>query len=151
MRQIVVKEGTRVYRWFAWALEIVNKFSIHSDDNPAKDYLAEGTNLCHMLRVMLVWAPLILLFELVVTGFVVYLLVVWPVEKIGIAGFLTDWGIRLAIIVSGYSLAVAYTKLSRAETVEEGIRVMGFLVEAIVAKKRKICPFVTFEKNGVAK
>lgn len=78
MTQLVVKEGTAVYRWFAWSLEVIERFSVRDDDKAPTDYLAQGTNLCHMMRVLLIWAPLIFLIEAAGSLAAFYFLVVWP-------------------------------------------------------------------------
>lgn len=149
MTQLVVKEGTLVYRWFAWSLDVFERFNVRPDDDPPKDYLAHGTNLCHMMRVLLIWAPLIFLIEAVGTLTALYFLIVWPIRLVGLSSFFWDFGIRLAVIgVASIVIWICtWPRVSVTEPVQQGIRLTALFGEAILAQKRKICPFITFNRK----
>ncbi len=149
MTQLVVKEGTLVYRWFAWSLDVIERFSVRSDDEPPTDYLAKGTNLCHMMRVLLIWAPLIFAIEAVGTVAALYMLIVWPIRLVGLSDFFWDLGIRLGIVALAALVIYICTlpKVVVTEPIQQGIRLGELFGEAILAQKRKICPFVTFDRK----
>ncbi len=152
MTQLVVREGTLVYRWFAWSLDIIERFSVRPDDESPIDYLERGTNLCHMMRVLLVWVPLIFLIEAAGTLISLYLLIVWPIRLVGLSSFAFDIGARLAF-VGVVALVIWICTLPRVavtEPIQKGIRLGALFQEAIMAQKQKICPFVTFGRKEQA-
>lgn len=149
MTQLVVTEGTLVYRWFAWSLDVIERFSVRPDDEIPTDYLTQGTNLCHMMRVLLIWAPLIFLIEAAGTLASLWLLFVWPIRQVGLSSFFWDLGIRLSVIGLA-SLVIwicTWPRVAVTEPIQQGIRLGALLSEAILAQKRKVCPFVTFDRK----
>ncbi len=119
------------------------------DNETPTDYLAQGTNLCHMMRVLLVWVPLIFLIEAAGAAGTFYFLIVWPIQRVGLGCFALDIGIRLGVVGLG-ALAIWICTLPRVavtEPIQQGIRLSALLGEAIMAQKRKICPFVTFDRE----
>jgi len=152
MTHLVVKEGTLVYRWFAWSLDVIERFSVREDNETPPDYLATGTNLCHMMRVLLVWVPLIFLIETVGVLASLYLLFVWPIKRVGLESFIFDLCIRLGVvgIVSLIVWISTWPRVVVTETVQQGIRLTALFGEMILAQKRKICPFVMFDRKEQA-
>ena len=152
MTQLVVKEGTLVYRWFAWSLEVIERFLVRSDDEPPTDYLKQGTNLCHMMRVLLIWVPLIFLIEAGCILGALYALIVWPIDLVGLGSFTFDLAIRLGV-VGVIALIIWICTLPRVtvtEPMQQGIRLTALIGEMIMAKKRKICPFIIFDRKEQA-
>lgn len=152
MTQLVVKEGTLVYRWFAWSLDVIERFSVRADNEMPIDYLTQGTNLCHMMRVLLIWVPLIFLIEAVSTVASLYLLIVWPIRYVGFSSFFFDLTVRLGV-VGLVALVIWISTLPRVavmEPVQQGMRLGNLIHEALMAQKRKVCPFVTFNRKEQA-
>jgi hypothetical protein len=112
---------------------------------------ASGTNLCHYLRVVLVWGPLFFGFwtfvACVFAFFVVMFLFVLPFDKGGWLGVLIAWSCYIAIaglfFLARFIVTRNEQKLGRGlSRSRDGILT---LVNALAAAKNKFCPIVSFQ------
>lgn len=149
-------------RWFFWSLTVWDEFKDHGDSSWR---YRNGTNLCHFLRVMLVWCPLVLLLNVAVYGAGVAALTALPIYFWGGTGYAYVVG-ALAIVVG---VIISLNALSRRlkewerrhppapkpEKKKEPPKVAvpaaptgpGFwqvVWQYIVASKQKVCPIITF-------
>ena len=143
VRQIVVERGSFIYRWFRWSLEVVETWN-PSETRPNSRYL-EGTNLCHMMRVILLLAPVALLTELAMIAFVVFAFVVYPVKMLGSGTWAIGAVCRL-IIVGVVALCVAFARNSHVveSDTPKPATITDLVIQSLIAQKQKICPLVKF-------
>jgi hypothetical protein len=133
----------------------------------------KGTNLCHFMRVILLWAPLVLLLHLVLYGGAIAALTIVPVYWFGLSGYL---GLILGLVVfiflcvlagfasAGIGKSINYVVLrsrksrqkSGTEEIPEpltnekiGPSFGEVLWEYAVATKRRICPIINFKNAEV--
>ena len=106
-----------------------------------------GTNLCHYLRVVMLWSTLAIVFcvsavSLFCVLFVMLLLVI-PFKWLGLFGIGIVWATiaaGAAIIYYGAGLLVKHAPKLFAED-----SIVVCLYQRSKAAKRKICPLVNFE------
>lgn len=147
MKQIVVAENSFVYRWFAWSLKVLDTLN----DEPRKvDYLTTGTNLCHMMRILLFWAPLAIAFEMALVVAAAYVFVILPIQELGVRVWAIDVGLRVGIggILALVIWFCSATRVDTPKAVSDGITLGRLFTEAVMAQKRKICPFITFTRRA---
>ena len=147
-------------RWYFWSLGICGEFI----DSYSLTRRAEqkGTNLCAFMRMILVYAPLVLLFNAVVYASLIFTFIVLPIYLFGLKGFGLGVGVLgvLGFLILMTVSLVMWLKDKRREKVcakEQAVKTTsadvagpGFfrvLGQWMVAKKRKVCPLITFVKN----
>lgn len=150
MKQLIVQEGTLVYRWFAWSLKILRMASIDDAEHPPKDYLSEGTNLCHMMRVLLIWAPLAIAFNFFTFAFWAFVLVVWPIYRLGVP--MWSWYSLAYAVVALLGCFIYWIatrpKIEVNPTPNRAATISSLILASVVAQKQKICPFISFRRNS---
>lgn len=155
-------------QWFFWSLGIWDEFT---ENNRVAQCEETGTNLCFFIRVMLVWAPLVIMLHLAVFALIIYALTAYPILRFG--GSRYGWGIgailTLALMIFGISWvrglrgkrsrreyqrryrdnwdAPAPTLQTRQHPVETSPSFLKVLLEWVAAKKKLICPGITFHPN----
>lgn len=147
-------------RWYFWSLGICEEFR----DNHSLIWNAEkdGTNLCAFMRVILIYAPLILLLHAIVYAAALAVITVLPIWLFGLMSYGLVVGaialliilVALAINLVGELLDKRRTRIDAQEqavkttsadaTDPSFVRVLG---RWVVAKKRKVCPLLTFVKR----
>ena len=141
--------------WFFLSLTVCDTFA----DRRTRHRYEAGTNLCHLMRVNLVWAPLAIAFNLLVYGIVLTALTLAPIYLFGFGGwFDTVVGIVLVvgiIMLVGY-LHRAHDRALRARAekvvvakVAKQNKGPGFgqvFWSYAVATKQRICPIVTWNE-----
>jgi len=74
--------------WFFLSLAILDKFWGRRDSYKSREWKYEGgTNLCHFMRVTLVWAPLVVLLHLAIYGTAIAVLTIVPMRMLGWSGY----------------------------------------------------------------
>lgn len=154
-------------RWFFWSLGIWDEFTDHNSTWHTEE---NGTNLCHFIRVTLVWVPLVFLINIFVYGAALATLTLVPVVLFGFTtyiAFIVATAIVIAVVwASKYSSykrrhrereqrfretysADSSTAASSADATPMAAGAPGFfktLWAFIVAGKQKICPMITFRE-----
>lgn len=147
-------------RWYFWSLEICCQFL----DNGNMMWRAEqkGTNLCAFMRVIIIYAPLILLLHAIVYAGALAAITIWPIYLFGLKGYGLGMGALVALValIVGIVLLVMWlNKTRKARTANQGQKIKQTAVNSIdpgffrimgrwvVAKKRKICPLITFVEH----
>jgi hypothetical protein len=106
-----------------------------------------GTNLCHYMRVVMLWAPLFGTFILIVCCAWLYaavLLLFYIVfSSYGFSGVLIEWASLLAV---GLFVWFVIPKLFHKAVAEDSIVRCAF--ERTKAAKRKVCPLVAFKDEA---
>jgi hypothetical protein len=144
-------------RWYFWSLSVVGAFT---DNDKSYLTMSGGTNLCSFMRVTLVWAPLVLLCNLVFYVLVLSVLTIAPIVFFGL-GIYVSIVIALAIVIAaivGYRRYQHYLdeqrmlhpepKAGQVEQEAVAPKPPGFFAVVwsyIVAAKQKICPMITFD------
>ena len=155
-------------QWFFFSLYIIDRFTDGYDEDK---YRYRGTNLCHFMRVTLIWAPLVLLLNLAVYGLLLLALVLVPLYYFGLSGSAKGYGIIIAAIIAivlvvfliwgakqlTYILQERSDKLAEAlqerrarKAAERAANGPGFgsmVWQYAVASKRRICPLITFNQH----
>jgi hypothetical protein len=73
--------------WFYLSLAILDRFQGDRGWGRKEDKYRNGTNLCHFIRVTLVWGPLVLALHLVVYGAAIAVLTIVPIQLFGWSGY----------------------------------------------------------------
>ena len=146
-------------RWYFWSQGIWDEFSDRSDLWRVEE---KGTNLCHFMRVTLVWAPLVLLLNIAVYGAAIASLTVVPVVLFGFTFYLSLIGALATIALIVWAIKRDRTTTPERQPLETRTRATEPVVEKprvgagpgfwktlwlyLVAVKAKVCPTITF--NG---
>ena len=147
-------------RWYFWSHGICDEFLDHGDTQWRIEQ--NGTNLCAFMRVILIYAPLILLLHAIVYAGALTTITVLPIWLFGLKSYALVVGAILFLIIlvilvtnlvmwlldkrrAGINAQEQAVKTTSADASDPGfVRVLG---KWVVAKKRKICPLITFVKN----
>lgn len=156
-------------QWFFLSLRVIDNFGGRSGDNTY--YYRHGTNLCHFMRVTLLWAPLVVALHIALYGLAVAALVLTPLHYFGLIGAAKIYGVillgvgALILVVAGIwgatELAVFVDrkvsetsatmkerqKLAAARKAERGPSFGSVLWQYVIAIKRRICPIITFKQT----
>jgi len=145
-------------RWYFWSLGICEEFR----DHHGLIYQAEnrGTNLCAFMRVIFIYAPLILLFHAIVYVAALATITVLPIKLFGLKWYGVGVGavaglILLVLLVVNlvmwlldkWWLARVNAQGQEAKPTNTDAASPGFvhvLWQWVVAKKQKLCPLITF-------
>lgn len=155
-------------QWFFFSLYVIDRFTDGYDE---ETYRRRGTNLCHFMRVTLIWAPLVLLLNLAVYGLLLSALVLVPLYYFGLFGSMKIYGVIIGIILAIVFIALliwAAHEITRmlhegssklADAIQEN-KARKAAHEAVngpsfgtmvwryaVATKRRICPLITFNQH----
>lgn len=135
-------------RWFFWSLGVLEEFvEYHTYE------YRNGTNLCHFVRVVFAYAPLALVLNLAFYAAAVGVVTVWPVYLFGWGSYLTILGfvggVGLVYLVGCWLWSLRsdqeVTKEEAASSAVDPEPSFSQVVwEAVVAKKRKVCPLIRF-------
>ena len=147
-----ISKESSMGKLFFWALGICEKFT----DRSLEYKFRNQTNLCHFVRTVFVYTPIILLLQLLFWVGAVTCLIVVPAYMFGFAGFLKTTGLVLAGIVlvilllflifligEGYSRTrnwISDFKHGRKRAPTP----LSITVDWVKAKKQKICPIIRF-------
>ncbi len=128
------------------------------------DIAYHGTNLCHAMRVVLVWVPLAIIVNVIAYLSVLVALIAMPVALFGVTSYVALFVVAAALGGGIYWMyrnpdhvedalgKVQSTVSSATRTSIEVTRIdslYGLVAEFIVATKQKICPMIRpLTKNG---
>jgi hypothetical protein len=150
--EITIPKGTRQHRVFEIAMEFWSNFLEYGYN--AERY-RDGTNFCHFVRMIIVYAPVAILTNLLMWIAAVACLVLLPIHLFGGWGYITTV-MSLAVLVAAIcgirKLAKEHRKkhwesvlLSIPEAKpSRGPSFVDLAVQYVAAKKAKICPPVVF-------
>lgn len=150
-------------RWYFWSLGICEEFL----DNHGLMWNAKnrGTNLCAFMRVILIYAPLILLLHAIVYASLLATITILPIKLFGLKWYGLVVGALVGLIIL-VLLAINLvpelldkrreakrilaqeqaTKTTNNDATHPGFfRVLG---KWVVAKKWKVCPLITFDESN---
>ena len=147
--------------WYFWSLGICEQFS----DNFRLIDRAEirGTNLCAFMRVIIIYAPLILLLHAIVYAAALATVTVWPIYLFGLKWYGIGVGALVALVLTIIVVVklVIWLLRKREEKIEAqeqlakptndnptGPSFLRIVGQWVMAKKRKICPLITFAENN---
>ncbi len=155
--ELVLSENRWLSRLFFWALGIVDAFL-------GKEMACrhrKGTNLCHLVRVIVVYLPLVLLAQLLFWATFLGACLVFPIWWFGVGDLARVAGLivaGVAIVIGAAWLAISIEDTYRQSKEEQERRKrLGIIPEPtmanlalafIAARKRKICPLIKFRRNG---
>lgn len=148
-------------RLFLWSLEVRNEFIYDWREYRFK----KGTNLCHFVRVICFYMPLIFLLHLVLLAEAVVVGVVLPIYFFGLTAYAFTVGGIAALVLTIWGLTRLARKAKRQEEavveppvhipvkvekvkVEKGPSVWAILAAYLKAAKEKVCPLISFDNIG---
>lgn len=148
-------------RWYFWSLGICEEFS----DNCSLTDRAEnrGTNLCAFMRVILIYAPLILLLHAIVYAGAIATITVWPIYLFGLKGYILGVSAVVGLVILVFLVInLVWLLLDRRKTriaaqqqaakpTNADAANPGFfhiVRQWVVAKKQKVCPLITFDESN---
>jgi hypothetical protein len=151
-------------KYFFWSVGIWEEFT---DRDRARGIRENGTNFCFFLRVMLVWAPAVIILHIIAYGGAIFALTVVPVALFGAVEYVAVIGatsltavIIFAIKKSQQSRSAVIRRPHRGDfeeelefgsittTRREDLSLGGLILMWLLAQKMKICPTVTFANES---
>jgi hypothetical protein len=162
-----IREDCFAYRLFFWALGICEAFIDHE---LAYKYKRRGTNLCHYIRAIFLYVPLILFGQLLFWATAVAVLLIIPVYWFSFAGWAKFLGIVALCIAIFFGVVFLCMWLSDKvkewqQELEEAKReklyasspepqpdsptVWQMVKEWVFAQKKKICPLIKWNYEEV--
>lgn len=155
-----LKRSVWYVRWYFWSRGICDQFL--DEGNSAWKVEQNGTNLCAFVRMIFIYAPLVLLLNAITFAFVLATITVLPVYLFGWKGYGLGVGAIAATVFLIYAIVFSVARLRKRREAKRSVqkqatkpiranvtnpsfaRVMG---RWVMAKKRKICPLITFVKS----
>lgn len=123
-----------------------------------------GTNLCHYVRVITVYLPLVLATHLLLVASTIYVLLLLPIRLFGALGYafsiLHIFGALLALIIAFTILAFGVVGLGKAKDItvkvietrrklpDDQPSAVELIKLWVKAKKQKICPLISFIRTS---
>ncbi len=153
---------------FQFGLKMIDRFLGQLDSAyPYSERYEKRTNLCHYMRVILVYVPMILGLYAATVGGAVYVAMILPIKLFGISScvwviaFAASFITLTALVVFAMMLcAELYGRLSArvrvaamnkqfaAATVTRGPGFGELLLDWLEARKARVCPLITFEDSA---
>lgn len=154
-------------RWFFASLAIWDEFRGRGDTS---DRYQRGTNLCHFMRVVLVYAPLAVLTFATVIAFAVFVVVFEPALLFGTGNYVLTIVALVSLIAAiigikwyqeRHQLTHDEEEERKERRIEErearkvakaarGPSFLAILWTYIVSVKRKFCPTINFVNSSAA-
>ncbi|MFC1595009.1 hypothetical protein ACFL3E_01115 [Patescibacteria group bacterium] len=140
---------------FFFSVKVWDRFC----DTSTADRYIERTNICHYIRVMCVWMPMVIFLNLMFYTVSMTAVVALPIYLFGIAGYAKTIGVIAGVMalfvivilcVAGFSELGGWAKGKFVEIVEEkkrrrdGTGFAEVVKQYVISKKMKICPPVEF-------
>lgn len=147
-------------RLFFWSLGICDEYS--DQYGCMEERFQERTNLCHFVRVVALYMPLVLALHVLLAASAVFALVAYPIYLFGIGTYIVAVGV-IAAIAGAIALGIWMVNRRReqrrasdltavvSESVASAAASPGFWAIAFAwlkARKEKVCPPVTFVESG---
>lgn len=145
---LIIGKDTRIFKLFSWCIQLQIAFN---DGEPLRrDYINKGTDLCHLMRTILITTPAIILIELAAVVFTALALFIVPYNLFGTKGPITS-----VVVIGSLFGIVLITFLIR--DISEGMNksssdtpkpptFMNLVGTYLHAKKSRICPLVRFKE-----
>lgn len=150
-----IVKGSWPHWLFGFAMEIWNQFLF--EEYATRRY-EKRTNLCHLVRMTCVYAPVAILVNLATWAAAIATLVVLPIHFFGVKGYSASLAAITFLIFAIWGIGKLVAKLegrrARLAALPTGAVARtgpGFLViakEFAIAKKQKICPVINFTKEA---
>lgn len=139
---MTIERDSEICRLYLWSLGLCEEFSGHN-----KDALREKTNLCHFVRTIVVYMPLIILSELCVWCAVLFATIIQPIRLWGFGGY------SGTLVIIALTVGAIYGVIRFASYLEDlpprprrtrSKSQTRLVLEAYVhAKKQRICPLIS--------
>lgn len=141
-------------RLFFWSLGVWDDFLGGNDVAHVES--TGRTDLCHYLRVIFLWMPLVFILHAATLGFVLYVFVYYQITRFGFDG----WGMMFGVIFTAVGLIVlikfVYNQLEerkyrskrreylsdRQSVRPSRVGLVTLTIKMIAAKKERICPLI---------
>lgn len=169
---MMIRKGSWHYHLFRFGTKLVdilfaNKYGVSGH---YESRFQNGTNLCHYMRVIMVYVPLMFLLWGSVAAFGIYALVISPIQLFGLTGVLNTLyvvGIVVMAIaaiigvlwvigaISDFCKSAWYDWQRSRRTAEpkleepkedKGPSFLDLAIEWVIAKKKNICPLISFNE-----
>ena len=145
--RLTIRKGGLLYRYFRFCLQACATFM---DKSSMPDKYENGTNLCHFCRVILIYAPLVVLARLVAIGGVLTVTIIIPAVWFGLAGYQAVLILILVAAVGGGVLIIFFMGVGAAARKVKKSEVVGectmIIKERLIAADQKICPLLDFKE-----
>ena len=138
---------------FFWSLGIWNEFT---ERNEAYHVAWRGTNLCHFVRVICLYLPLVFLLYVGTLAATMFTLIVLPIELFGGSAYVlivvSATFVTVLIIAAVRHRRVARERRwesvpTRAPSSPRRPSFVSVVWQGIVATKRHVCPLITFAER----
>jgi len=148
---ITLDANTWHARLYFWSLDLVGEFSEYSYG----DRFKESTNLCHYVRTICFYMPLILLVNILFCLSVLFTFVVLPIYLFSFTGYLSAvvFVLGVVLVVLTYKKSKAFMETTRGVKPKQmsSKKEPGFatlMLGWVVAVKKKVCPIINFDYTG---
>lgn len=150
-------------RLFFWALGIWDEFR---NKDSRQIFVRKQTNLCHYVRVLLVWMPFVLSIHAALVAGIIWTFIILPINLFSITGYgwtiaviigltvvvfaivyflkMLGWFLYLMRVARGKRLEVERKKRLEVERPDTGPGFWEVLKTWMKAKKARMCPIINF-------
>lgn len=169
-RDLLIEKKSWHARLFFWSLRVWLRFKYGDGWKYDKQLHrhSRSTNLCFYVRTMAVWMPLVLALHLALVVWILYVAFVLPAHLFSIVStaklyelFVISlagswaifwsvnwfWDNKLEPKIEQRRQTAKVRKRAKALESKTGLSASEVLVEWVKARKRDICPFITFKKE----
>lgn len=131
MEALTIHKNTFTYKLYAFSISLQENLKGESLE---KDYLNEGTNLCHFMRSIVVWMPIILTFQAAA-----YLL---PIAALTVIPWYMFGSVSASFYSIGCTGVVALIMVGICYLPQLSSHKVNVITAYVTSIKDGICPFV---------
>lgn len=146
---LLIPKDSAVYRMYAWSIGLQEALA----GEPLKvNYLLEGTNLCHLVRSIVVHIPLVLLLQIMFVTSPIVAFVWLPVHLLGIGGWVHMLEfVGSIVVVGGLTGLISYVRKKYSYNIADQQiplpnSVFRVVKEWAKARKASICPMIEWRQ-----
>jgi len=141
-----IDKNTRMFKLFAWSIRLL--IALNDGEPLRKDYLSEGTDLCHFMRTILVTMPMVIVLQALAVIMPVMALIVMPYYWFETKGVV--FSVSTIAVVFLFILLLMFIKdlgeKSGTKSPTEPT-LAKLVVTYIKAKKSRICPLIRWKES----
>lgn len=143
-----IDKSTRMFKLFSWCIRLL--IAVNDGEPLRRDYLKDGTDLCHFMRTILVTMPVVIMLQVLAFTIPVIALFVMPYYWFESKGVFVSASIMAGtfiLIVSVAFIKDLKDRLSWHEPSPTEPTFKNLVTAYIMAKKSKICPLIHWKES----
>jgi hypothetical protein len=144
---MTIEKDTRVFKLFSWCIRLL--IAVNDGEPLRRDYLNEGTDLCHFVRTILVTMPVYVFFQVLALVMPVLALLVMPYVWFETKGMTVSVSIIIGmfIVVFVGMLLNDFRERKRPMKDKTEPTFRNLITTYIKSKKSRICPLIYWKES----